>query len=294
MKDGFDFDGALKEMFQLDQPSVLDRLTRGVKVKAFLNVELPRVQERRVDLVVLLEDETILHVEIQSTNDGSIVYRMITYYALIKQTYRRPVRQVILYVGEDRMKMPDRLEEDGNRLVYGLMDIREFDAEALMATGNRADLALAVLGGGGGANLRGILQKAAKLKGAARGRVLAQILLLAGLRGMAGRVEWEMKTMGVVIDITKNPVLMRWRREAIEEGEAKGRAEGLSMGLSQGLSKGLSQGMSKILLEQLETKFGALPQWAESRVAKASPAQVERWARKVLTAKTLDGVIGKR
>lgn len=286
MKDGFDFDGALKELFQRDKPSLLGQLTRGVKVRAFLNVELPRVQERRVDLVLLLEDDTILHVEIQSANDSSIVYRMVTYYALIKQTYKRPVRQVVLYVGEDRMNMPDQLEEDGNRLVYGLIDIREFDAEALMATGNHADLALAVLAGRGNMCLSKILNKAASLRGSARDRVLAQIVLLAGLRGVAGRVEWEMKTMGVIIDVTKNPVLMRWRHEALQEGEAKGRAEGIS--------QGLSQGMAKILHEQLETKFGPLPKWAEARINNAGTAQVERWARKILSAKTLDGVIGKR
>jgi hypothetical protein len=143
MQDGFDFDGALKELFQQDRPNLLDRLTGGVNVRSFLNVELPKVQERRVDLVLLLEDDSMLHVEIQSSNEAHIGYRMIAYYALIKQTYNRPLRQAILYVGEPRMTMPDRLEEDGNRLVYGLIDIREFDAEAMMKTGDAADLALA-------------------------------------------------------------------------------------------------------------------------------------------------------
>jgi hypothetical protein len=71
------------------------------------------------------------------------VFGLRAYYALIKQTYNRPLRQAILYVGEPRMTMPDRLEEDGNRLVYELIDIREFDAEAMMKTGDAADLALA-------------------------------------------------------------------------------------------------------------------------------------------------------
>jgi hypothetical protein len=87
-----------------------------------------------------------------------------------------------------------------------------------------------------------------------------------------------LKRMGVVIDVTKNPVLMRWRREALAEGEALGEA----------------RGMSKVLHEQLETKFGPLPKWAADRMAKASPAQVERWAKKVLTAGTFEAVLGKK
>jgi hypothetical protein len=274
MKDRFDFDGALKELFQQDHPSLLERLTGGAKVREFLNVELPRVQQRRVDLVILLEGNTILHVEIQSANDRNIAYRMLTYYALVKQAYKRPVRQVILYVGEDRLKMPDRLEEDGNRFVYGVSDIREFDAEELMTTGNQADLALAVLAGGGKSRLSGILKKAARLKGPARNRVLAQILLLAGLRGVAGKVQWDLRNMDMVIDVTKNPVLMKWRREALQEGEAKG--------------------MSRILHDLVQAKFGPLPKWAEDRMAKSTPAQVERRAKKILTAETLEDVLGKR
>jgi hypothetical protein len=52
MKDHFNFDGALKEVFQEDRPTLLKHLTRGLAVKEFLNVALPRVQERRVDLVL--------------------------------------------------------------------------------------------------------------------------------------------------------------------------------------------------------------------------------------------------
>jgi hypothetical protein len=67
---------------------------------------------------------------------------------------------------------------------------------------------------------------------------------------------------------------MRWHREAVAEGRVEGRAE--------------------LLHEQLETKFGRLPKWAEERVTKATLAQLERWGRKVITAGSLEGVLGKR
>lgn len=40
-----------------------------------LCVELARVEERRADLVLLLADETILHVEFQSGKDKDMPYR---------------------------------------------------------------------------------------------------------------------------------------------------------------------------------------------------------------------------
>jgi hypothetical protein len=70
---------------------------------------------------------------------------------------------------------------------------------------------------------------------------------------MAKKVEWELQHRGVIIDFTKNPVLMRMARNvsAKAEGEAKGKAE--------------------ILHGQLETKFGQLPRWADIRMSRATP-----------------------
>lgn len=89
----------------------------------------------------------------------------------------------------------------------------------------------------------------------------------------------------MVIDITKNKVLMRWQREFIAEGQARGRVEGLA--------EGKAEGMTIILQDRLETKFGALPKWAGARLTKANPAQLERWAKKILTASSLEGVLGR-
>ncbi|MDX1980192.1 MAG: hypothetical protein SFV51_07985 [Bryobacteraceae bacterium] len=72
MKDGFDFDGAIKDLFQWDLPSLMSSLAGGVAVRAFLNVELPKVQQRRVDLAVLLADDTILHIEFHGRNDRDL------------------------------------------------------------------------------------------------------------------------------------------------------------------------------------------------------------------------------
>ena len=248
-------------------------------MRNFLNVELRRVNEKRVDLILLLEDGSILHIEIQSVNDRRMKFRMGGYYYLVKETYEEvPVRQVVLYVGEPPMNMPDGFEADGNRLAYELIDIREFDAEALMATGNPADLALALLARGGKERLEEIVRRAAKLKGAARNRVLAQLLILAGLRGVVGRVEWLIGSMGMVIDGSKNEFLVRLHDEALAKGKAEGRIEG----------------MSQVLQKLLRRKFGSLPAWAKSRLESATPVNLERWAGKVLTGSDLEDVLGKR
>jgi hypothetical protein len=88
--------------------------------------------------------------------------------------------------------------------------------------------------------------------------------------------------MPITMDTEELPFLRRLSRKSFTEGEARGRAEGEA------------RGMSKLLRDQLEIKFGRVPRWADSRMSKATPAQLGRWARKVLAAETVEGVIGPR
>jgi hypothetical protein len=81
-----------------------------------------------------------------------------------------------------------------------------------------------------------------------------------------------------LIDVNKNEIL----RDFVEEAKAEGHAEGLA------------EGRAEVLREQLRTKFGRLPKWAEERISRGSAAQVQRWARKILTAETSEGVLGKK
>jgi len=53
------------------------------------------------------------------------------------------------------------------------------------------------------------------------------------------------------------------------------------------------EGEAKLLVHQLTHRFGPLPKWAESRVNKAKPAQLEKWATAVFNASNLTDVFGK-
>ena len=137
MNDGLPYyDAVVKDLFQKDHPSLLDQLTGGVKIKAFLNVDLAKVLERRADLVLLLADKTILHIEFQSTNDKDMAYRAGIYCVLLGHRYRCRVRQVVLYIGQAKMRMAAGVDLGETKIAYGLLDIRTLEAEALM--GKRA------------------------------------------------------------------------------------------------------------------------------------------------------------
>ena len=72
--------------------------------------------------------------------------------------------------------------------------------------------------------------------------------------------------MGATIDIAKNEIL----RDLMRDGQAR------------------------IIRILLESKFGKLPKWVDERLSQAKLSDIERWAKKFLTADTLEGVLGKK
>jgi transposase-like protein len=81
-----------------------------------------------------------------------------------------------------------------------------------------------------------------------------------------------MNRMGVIVGLEKSPELRRWRQEAEDasraEGEAKGKAE--------------------VLARLLERRFGALPNWARTRIASASATDLDRWVLLVLDVGSIE------
>ena len=276
-------DGVLKEMFQTDHPSLLDEMTDGAKVTEFLNVEFPHSIMRRADLVARLENGGLTHIEFQAQNDNDIGYRVGIYGLLASQQYRQPVQQVVLYVGEEKMRMKSRLNAGSTKVAFRIIDIREFDAEVFIRSGRPGDLALAALAKGGTERLIEIANAIVKLEGPARDRVLLQLTLLLGLRKLPQPLKIELaQIMYPNVDVSKNEFLRDWFAHVEALGVAKGEA------------KGEATGMLKLFRQQLRTKFGKLPKWADDRLANATTAQIERWSKKFVTARTLEVVLGNK
>ena len=78
------------------------------------------------NLVLLLADESLLHVEFQGTNSKDMALRMSEYYLLLLSRYERPIRKVVLYVDRPRMRMSPVLDHGPLRFSYWLSDIWEW------------------------------------------------------------------------------------------------------------------------------------------------------------------------
>ncbi|MCP4106194.1 MAG: hypothetical protein GY749_11755 [Desulfobacteraceae bacterium] len=61
--------------------------------------------------------------------------------------------------------------------------------------------------------------------------------------------------------------------------------------INQGLQQGVQLGEAKILLRQMEVRFGAVPKWAKEKIEQADIAIIEDWSIRVLNANSPEEVL---
>jgi len=140
-----EFDKTLRDLIQNIPQKFVSILTgkKGIKI---LDNTFPSTKERVADLVLELEDGSIFHLELQTQNDKNMPFRMLEYYLLLKQRYtNKPIKQMVLYVGDGKPNMENTLELDNLKFTYKLKDIKEIECKELLESNSLEDKILAVL-----------------------------------------------------------------------------------------------------------------------------------------------------
>jgi predicted transposase YdaD len=270
------YDVALKLLLQGSAALTLRALT-GTAVAKWLDVELPKVQNLRLDLLGETVDGGLVHVELQSSNDPAMPLRMAEYCLGVFRLFGRFPRQVVLYVGEPELRMESGLTGPGMLFQYRLIDIRTLDGDRLLESEEVGDNVIAIL-----ARLRDhkeavhrIVQRIAGLAMAERETALAQLVILAGLRHLSGTVEQERRNMPIDVDIREHEVLGPMFREERREGRQEGRQEG----------------ELTILRRLIEKRFDGLPSWAAEKLESLSVSELEDLSVRVLDAKSVEELL---
>ena len=266
-----EYDVALKLLLQRSATLTVHELT-GTAIAKWLDVELPKVQNLRLDLLGETVDGGLVNVELQSSNDAAMPLRMIEYCLGIERLFGQFPRQILLYVGEAPMRMESELRGPDLFFQYRLIDIRTLDGEKLLESQEVGDNVIAIL-----AHLRDdkeavrkIVERIAGLA-AERETAVAQLTILAGLRHLSKAVEQETRNMPIDLDIRDHEVLGPMFKTERQEGRQEGELT--------------------ILRRQIEKRFGALPGWATEKLAALSAPELEDLSERVLDAKSLQELL---
>ncbi len=126
-----EYDVALKLLLK-GSASLTPRELTGTAVAKWLDVELPKVQNLRLDLLGETVDGGLIHLELQSGNDDAMPFRMIEYCLGVRRLFGQFPRQILLYVGEAPMRMEGKLHGPDLSFEYRLIDIRTLDGDRLL------------------------------------------------------------------------------------------------------------------------------------------------------------------
>ncbi|HXB67492.1 MAG TPA: DUF4351 domain-containing protein [Candidatus Acidoferrales bacterium] len=279
-----EYDIALKLLLRGSAKLTMIELT-GAAVEKWLDVELPKVQSLRVDLLGETTGGGLIHLELQSGNDATMPQRMAEYCLGVRRLFGRFPRQILLYVGEAPFRMESELRGPDLWFRYRAIDIRELDGDRLLESEEVDDNVIAIL-----ARLRDhkeavrkIMERIASLAAAERETALRQLLILAGLRHLEEVVDQEARKMPIYIDIRENKVLGPAYERGLQEGELRGKLEGEL--------KGELKGELTILRRLIEKRFGKIPNWAEERLTGRSTAELEDLSVHVLDAQSIEDLL---
>jgi hypothetical protein len=259
-----EYDVALKLLLRGSAKLTMRELT-GSAVETWLDIEMSKVQNPRVDLLGETADKGLVHLELQSGNDAAMPLRMAEYCLGVFRLYDRFPRQVLLYVGEAPLRMASELRGENVWFQYRAVDIRELDGERLLESDEVGDNVIAILTGLRDHKdaVRRIVERIAGLAPAERETALGQLLVLSGLRHAEETVEREARKMPILNDILDNKVLGR----EFKRGELT------------------------VLRRLIEKRFGAIPTWAEERLTGRSAADLEELSVRVLDAQSIEDLL---
>jgi predicted transposase YdaD len=272
------YDVALKNVLMRGRAGFLSRILE-VEIAQFLNAELPEVRSLRVDLLGEARDGRLFHVELQSTNDARMAFRMLDYLVAIERGYGRIARQLVLYVGQAPMRMENRIV--GGRLSYDfeIVDIRDLDGVPLLDSDSLDENIFSILARLPDRRMavRRILEKIAASDSGRRAAAVTEFAILAGLRSLGSFVEEESRKMPILTDIMDHDLLGPVMRRGIAEGRVEGRVEG----------------ERAFFLKLAAKRFGTVPDWVNERVGSLGVEELEDLGVRLLDATSPDELFGR-
>ncbi|HEX4946639.1 MAG TPA: hypothetical protein VFZ34_08255 [Blastocatellia bacterium] len=272
------YDITVKELLQAAPPKLLE-LVLGAKPAEILTVELPKVRPRRPDFVARTIRDEIKHLEVQSDNDEDMEWRMLEYYPLLRKLFGRSPIQCVLYLGQKPLKMAGYIDEPNLQFRYEVIDLRDLDAEVLLQSPSVDDRIMAILCHANDERLkvRRILKSLRPLPAKIQGDKITQLLILSRLRGLTDMITNEVKKQNILTEIiAESPFLTELTQKLVQKKT------------KEVLAQKELEAEAKLLTRQLEALHGKLPKWAKEKIATANKRTLEKWAVRLLKAKTLE------
>ncbi len=156
-KESNEYDNVFKEKFNKNSL----QLIRGLLEEKFTNIVITKPTDfsknlRKADFVYLVEEngvKEVFHLEVQTKEDTKMIQRMYLYSAFLYNEYVMPVKQVVLYLGEN--KTPNDADLGYFDYKYKVIYIKDIPYESFL--NDSENLVFAILADFGKDSLKTVL-----------------------------------------------------------------------------------------------------------------------------------------
>ena len=268
-----DYDRILKENIGLFFLRLAERhLGLQLRKVEELKDKFQRTLEREPDFLRLVQDTRgqafILHLEFQTRDEPRMRFRMQEYHALLQQRYRLPVRQFVLFLGQQPSRMLTQLKPEERYKGFNLLPIGSLPSDELLDSDIPEEIILALLSDFGPETpdtvIQRILQRLQQLSPdpLVLERYVHQLRVLARLRNLSTPLKTKLEAMDITFDIKKDAFYQEGRQEGRQEGEYQRALKSARMGLLEGLSIEQAARINELPLEtvrQIALELGLEP-----------------------------------
>jgi len=252
-----------------------------------------------------------LHLEIQGTQQDQFAERMFIYHYRLYDKYRKPIASLALLTDDRTNWRPDNFGYDvcgcQLKLRFPIAKLIDWSSSDEQLADNHNPFAFITR-----AHLKTMSTRHQPLQRYSHKR---QLLLDLHRHGWNRRtafdlykiLDWMMrlpddldKALWEDVKKTEEGQQMRYvssfERILMDQGFKKGLEQGIERGIEQGIEQGIERGITrgeaKLIERLLQQRFGDLPAWARQRLSLASESELTAWADVVLTADSLESILG--
>lgn len=193
-------------------------------------------------------------------NESNFDFRMLDYYVAARHIIVEHIRQILLDIGREPLRIKGVFESPSTRHEYTIINLREMDGAELLACDDWANNEWTLPTKTDPEKvIRVVFEKIRGLTGEEQEKAATTFVILSGITGMEDEVERRFKAD--MTDLLENKIL----GPAIRKGSEQGRLEGRAMA-------------RRDLLQNLfQERFRRIPLWAESKIAAADVETFNAW-----------------
>ena len=228
------YDATMKILVGSKSP-IFFELLNVAPYKKEIHAEFSSPINRRIDYLSYHQgktsrDNSVVHIEFQSSKEADMNWRMLEYYCLIaektglREKYDKNLHQYVIYVGADNVSMPDSIENDNIRYNFKYFDARKIDPTSrLLRSGAIYDKILGVLCQSSLNDaqwkvvLEALVSESHRSMTDARD-ACALLLAILSVRPISDKARYKLRSILMEIDVERSPLLQEIAVKWTESG----------------------------------------------------------------------------